>query len=199
MLVIIVLKTTRRKEPATMALAYHEHYLIGDYEQWEGEWELIDGMPYAMSPAPVTEHQYLSSRIVGELNQALETCDACYAVAEAEWRVREDTVFRPDVMMICSEEMEPYNTKRPEMIFEVVSPATAKRDEHYKFEYYEAEGVPWYTIVYPSLLIAKIYNNIDGKFKKVGECKEEAFRYDTPCGEISMDFGKVFRRLRKKR
>ncbi|WP_300363027.1 Uma2 family endonuclease [Hydrogenimonas sp.] len=182
-----------------MALAYQEHYLIEDYEQWEGDWELIDGMPYAMSPAPVTEHQYIGSMIVGILNEKLEECEACYAVAEAEWRAREDTVFRPDVMVVCSREMERYNTKRPEMIFEVVSPATAKRDEHYKFDYYEAEGVPWYTIVYPSLLIAKIYRNVDGTFKKAGECKDETFVYETPCGEVAVDFGRVFKRLRRQR
>ncbi len=74
-----------------MALAYQEHYLIEDYEQWEGEWELIDGMPYAMAPAPVTQHQFLATQVAAQLNLALDECDACYAVAEAEWRVREET------------------------------------------------------------------------------------------------------------
>jgi len=25
------------------------HYTYSDYENWEGQWELIDGIPYAMS------------------------------------------------------------------------------------------------------------------------------------------------------
>jgi hypothetical protein len=33
------------------------HYTYSDYEQWEGQWELIDGIPYAMSPLPVPKHQ----------------------------------------------------------------------------------------------------------------------------------------------
>ncbi len=102
-------------------------------------------------------------------------------------------------MMVCSKEMERYNTKRPDMIFEVVSPATAKRDEHYKFDYYRKEGVPRYTLVYPTLLIAKIYRLVNGRYEKVGESKEEAFVYDTPCGEIAVDYGKVFKKLRRQR
>ncbi|MEO1923214.1 MAG: Uma2 family endonuclease, partial [Nautiliaceae bacterium] len=29
-----------------------ELYTVKDYEQWEGDWELIEGRPYAMAPAP---------------------------------------------------------------------------------------------------------------------------------------------------
>jgi hypothetical protein len=28
------------------------HYTYVEYEQWEGQWELIEGIPYAMSPLP---------------------------------------------------------------------------------------------------------------------------------------------------
>ena len=32
------------------------HYVYDDYRQWEGRWELIEGIPYAMTPAPGFEH-----------------------------------------------------------------------------------------------------------------------------------------------
>ena len=40
-------------------------YTYGDYLKWSDEerWELINGVPYAMGPAPLTEHQ----QILGEL------------------------------------------------------------------------------------------------------------------------------------
>ena len=34
--------------------------------------------------------------------------------------------------------------KAPKIIVEILSPATAKKDETVKFEIYEAEGVPYY-------------------------------------------------------
>jgi hypothetical protein len=35
------------------------HYTYDDYVQWEGNWEIINGIPYAMSPAPSKKHQQL--------------------------------------------------------------------------------------------------------------------------------------------
>jgi hypothetical protein len=31
-------------------------YKFADYIKWEGNWELIDGIPYAMVPAPARKH-----------------------------------------------------------------------------------------------------------------------------------------------
>jgi hypothetical protein len=39
------------------------HYTYDDYVHWEGKWELIDGIPYAMSPAPVPKHQVVSNNL----------------------------------------------------------------------------------------------------------------------------------------
>lgn len=36
-------------------------YTYDDYKQWEGQWELISGVAYAMSPAPMIEHQSISA------------------------------------------------------------------------------------------------------------------------------------------
>ena len=32
-------------------------YSYSDYVKWEGRWELISGIPYAMSPSPIFFHQ----------------------------------------------------------------------------------------------------------------------------------------------
>jgi hypothetical protein len=33
------------------------HYNYDDFKQWEGDWELIRGIPYAMMPAATWQHQ----------------------------------------------------------------------------------------------------------------------------------------------
>jgi len=38
------------------ALDYREYYTKADYEQWDGDWELIDGIAYAMVPSPLVVH-----------------------------------------------------------------------------------------------------------------------------------------------
>jgi hypothetical protein len=36
------------------------HYTYDDYVHWEGLWEIINGIPYAMSPTPTLRHQFIA-------------------------------------------------------------------------------------------------------------------------------------------
>jgi hypothetical protein len=40
------------------------HYTIQDYNQWQGDWELIYGYPYAMSPSPLPKHQIIGTNLI---------------------------------------------------------------------------------------------------------------------------------------
>ena len=134
-----------------MALAeYKEYYRVDDFRRWDGDWELIYGTAYAMALSPLFTHQYVNSKIFRNLDEAVDNCPECYAVIETDWEISDDTVVRPDSMLICYEPSE-HLSRRPEIIFEVISSSTAMRDEILKFELYQREGVLFYTIVYPSL------------------------------------------------
>ena len=45
------------------ALDYEEFYTVADYRLWKGDWELINGVAYAMAPSPTVTHQSLSTNI----------------------------------------------------------------------------------------------------------------------------------------
>ena len=40
-----------------------EKYTYEDYRHWEGDWELIDGIPQAMAPSPALKHQFIMMKI----------------------------------------------------------------------------------------------------------------------------------------
>ena len=42
---------------------YIPRYTIEDYRLWEGNWELIEGILFAMTPSPVGKHQKVAVRI----------------------------------------------------------------------------------------------------------------------------------------
>lgn len=42
---------------------YIPRYTIDDYQHWEGDWELIDGVPIAMTPSPFGHHERIVSRL----------------------------------------------------------------------------------------------------------------------------------------
>ncbi|WP_456375514.1 Uma2 family endonuclease [Thiolapillus sp.] len=113
------------------------HYTYEDYVQWEGRWELIHGIPYAMTPTPSIQHQKICQHIAVGLDRALSECEACLALLPVDWKIDEDTVVQPDNLVICDEVTDTYLRKAPIMIFEVLSKSTASKDKNTKFALYE--------------------------------------------------------------
>lgn len=175
-----------------------EYYTYEDYKQWEGKWELIAGVPLAMAPAPVRKHQALAAKIIRQIDEQLDECAACEVLGEANYKICDDTVLRPDVVLICNEPNDTYLTKAPEIAFEIISPATAKRDEKYKFEIYEKELVKYYVLVYPDDLIAKIYKNEQARYIKQGDFSFERYDFEQTTCKVSIDFDKLFKKFRTK-
>lgn len=176
-----------------LAQSLIEHYSVEDYRHWEGDWELIHGMPLAMSPSPVIQNQRLSGDIYFQLREALEDCPNCEALYEIDVEFSQDTVVRPDVIVICFEPVGDRLTRAPDLIFEVLSPATARRDEYTKFQLYGEEGVRWYVVVDPAASRAKVYRLIDGQYRKVGDFYDESLSFDLSGCKIEFDFGRLWR------
>ncbi len=175
------------------AIAYEEYYTASDYRQWEGDWELIHGSAYAMAPSPMVTHQMVSANIIHELKTKLQNCSNCIVMGEIDWEVSSDTVVKPDALVICKKIEEKIN-KTPEIIFEVISPSTAKRDEVLKFDIYEKEGVKYYILVYPQNRIAKVYAlNQEGRLIKQGDFESERFAFEIDQCRADFDFGTIWR------
>jgi Uma2 family endonuclease len=174
-----------------------EYYTYDDYKHWEGDWELINGIAYAMSPSPVKKHQKLELFIANELLSQIDECDRCEVVCEFDYKVSEDTILRPDIALICDEENEAYMIKAPEIVVEVISKATAKRDEVYKFDIYQKEKVKYYILVYPDDLRAKVYKLKDDSFQKEGDFTFESYKFENTTCKVELDFEKVFKKLKK--
>lgn len=173
-----------------------ETYTYDDYTHWEGEWELIDGIPLSMSPAPMRIHQSIATVIISELYNQLEECKSCEVLGEIDYKVSDDTILKPDIALTCGETNERYLTKAPEIIVEIISKSTAKRDEKYKFEIYEKEKVKYYILVYPNDLRAKIYKLKGSKYDKEGDFLLESYDFEETTCKVSLDFERVFRRFR---
>jgi Uma2 family endonuclease len=174
-----------------------EYYTYEDYKQWEGKWELIDGIPMAMAPSPIISHQAIANMFAFELTRQIQECEKCLVISEEDWKINDDTVLKPDVSLICNEPSDKYITKAPEIIVEVISPSTARRDEKFKFEIYESEKVKYYILAYPEDNKAKVYKLKDGKFDKEGDFFSEVHKFDGLTCDVSVNFDTVFKKFRK--
>lgn len=168
------------------------HYTYDDYKQWEGRWELIDGIPYAMSPAPSIAHQSVSNKIAWMLQEQLRECEACRALLPVDWRIGEDTVLQPDNLIVCHPVEGAYITRAPTLIFEVLSKSTALKDQNTKFEIYQREGVKYYIMAAPEDRTAKIFHLFEGRYIKLADVETETIDFDLgPC-KIRFDFSLIW-------
>jgi len=174
-----------------------EYYSYDDYSKWKGDWELIKGIPLALSPTPSITHQTIIFEIVFELKNSSKESKKCLILGGSDWKISNDTVVKPDVVLTCNETNDTYMTKAPEIIVEVISKSTAKRDEQTKFKLYEEEGVKYYIIVYPNDLKAKVYKLENGHYLKVADFLTESYTFEESTCKASVDFGAVFERFRK--
>ena len=171
-----------------------EYYTYEDYKNWEGRWELIDGIPLAMAPAPLPTHQFIAMELSFQLRKQLENCEECAVLGEVDYKIDEENVVRPDVVLTCEKLNKPFLSVAPEIIFEIVSKSSARRDEKFKFALYEKEKVKYYVLVYPEDEKAKVYKLTANKYEKEGDILKNYEFNETIC-KVSIDFEKIFQRL----
>ena len=149
----------------TLQLSLNKRYTYADYLTWldEKRRELINGFIHLMSPAPATKHQKISIQLTTELNLFIRNSELCQ-VFSAPFDVRlpksnndktDDkiyTVVQPDICVVCDPEKldERGCLGAPDLIVEILSPSTSKKDITEKFTVYEQSGVKEYWIVNPN-------------------------------------------------
>lgn len=168
------------------------HYTYKDYIHWEGRWELLDGIPYAMTPAPSIDHQRISQKIAHLLDEALENCEQCVALLPVDWKITDDSIVQPDNLVVCYQPSGNYLSRAPALIFEVLSASTRTKDENVKFRLYEAEGVLYYCLVDPDDQFIKIFRLKDGRYLKQIDATTETFQFDLSKCRITFDCSKVW-------
>lgn len=152
-----------------MELKYPEEnqtYRYQDYVKWDGRWELIKGVPYAMFPTPGRIHQQVVGNIYGELRSFLKGSKCTPYIAPFDVRLSEiddydnpNTVIQPDVLVVCQKErLDEKGLKGiPDLVVEVLSPSTAFKDRNKKFTLYQEYGASEYWIVDPAHQTIEVY------------------------------------------
>ena len=169
------------------------HYTYDDWVNWEGSWELIEGHPIAMSPAPTPRHQKISAKIIALLSSALEKadCKKCSVYNFIDYKVEEDTILQPDVLIVCDEIVKKYLDFPPSLVVEILSPATALKDRHTKLEIYQQKKIKYYLIVDLDKEVTEKYEIKNENYELQPNRKSYNFIFSDGCS-IQADFSKIF-------
>ena len=169
------------------------HYTYGDYEHWEGQWELIDGIPYAMSPAPVPKHQLIAGNLHGEFRQQLKTCSACKVYQPIDYVVTDDTILQPDMLIVCKPILKKFLDFPPVLVVEILSPVTATKDRISKFSIYQSQGIKYYLMVDPDLQEAEVYELTGSEYKMIAKGKDISYSFTLDMCTAIIDFKEIWK------
>ncbi len=157
-------------------------YSYEDYLKWtfEERVELIKGKLFKMSPAPRRSHQEISLNLATEIKNYLKGKDCKVYAAPFDVRLPQKpndpdseilTVVQPDICVICDvNKLDELGCKgAPDLIVEILSPSTAKKDLENKFELYQENKVQEYWIIYPGENIIEIFDLKDDMYASRGK------------------------------
>ena len=133
--------------------------------------QLIEGAVVIDMP-PVPRHQEITGEVFFLLLSTAKQKSGKAYTAPIEVYLDENNVYEPDVLYLKPDSACKITEKRlvgaPDLVVEVLSPSTGKRDRHEKYHAYERSGVAEYWIVDPLYDVIEVYINDGQHFKRYG-------------------------------
>ena len=159
-----------------MKLTYEDFLLFPDDGKRH---ELIDGEHF-VTPSPNTKHQVVLGNLHFFVRSWLEA-NPIGRVFFAPFDIvfTQFDVVEPDLLYMSNARAETILTSKhvtgaPEIVVEVGSPGTRKRDETIKRRLYERSGVSEYWVVDPDLDIIRVYRSDGERFGRPTEFSTDA-------------------------
>jgi Uma2 family endonuclease len=138
-----------------------ESFTYADYLKLEEDvrYEVIEGQIYNMSPSPTPKHQDVVTQFSVDFGLYLRgskcrvfvsPIDVCLSDEKEDLNNVKEWV-EPDLIVVCDKNKigEKRIIGSPDLVIEVLSPSTAKRDRMVKYNRYQRAGVKEYWIVDP--------------------------------------------------
>jgi Uma2 family endonuclease len=168
---------------------------VDDFLAWAerqpGRWELVDGVPTAMSPERVI-HGDTKYRLARALDDAIAKTKApCrFVLDSAAVRIDQRTLYQPDALVYCGEPVpgDALEIPNPVLVFEVLSPGNAITDLRDKLRgYFRIASVMHYVIVDPDKQIVIHHARGTGDVVATRIVSEGSLRLHPPGLEIAVD------------
>ncbi len=165
----------RAADPTAVKLTYDDFVLFPDDGKRH---ELIDGEHY-VTPSPSIRHQEISGRLHLLIGAWLEEHPVGKIFfAPLDVLLSKFDVVEPDLLYVSNERAATllagqHVTGAPDLVVEIGSPATRKRDETIKRRLYERSGVVEYWIVDPDIDAIRVYCRVGDRFARAVELSRE--------------------------
>jgi Uma2 family endonuclease len=163
-------------------------------ERQPDRWELVEGIPAAMSPERVV-HGDVKYRVARALDVAIAKAKVpCrFVLDSAAVRIDQHSLYQPDAMVYCGEPVsgDALEIPNPVVVFEVLSPSNAVTDLRDKLQgYFRVASIAHYLIVDPDKRIVIHHARGAGDVVATRIVGQGTVRLDPPGIEITV--GELF-------
>jgi Uma2 family endonuclease len=165
-------------QDARRKLTYEDYECIPD----DGlRHEILDGDHY-VSPAPARRHQRAALKLGGRLDTFVEENSLGEVlIAPYDVVLSPHDIAQPDVLFVSKERAGISTEKNlqgaPDLLIEILSDRTRKRDEEIKRDLYERFGVKEYWLVDPVRQTVLVYRREGDRFHRAG-------RFSAAAGDV---------------
>lgn len=188
-LMVSCTETSGSKRPGEYTL--EDYYVMQNYQRME----LIDGVFYDME-APTSTHQIVILEIGVQLSSYIKTTENKRIVLMAPMDVQlncdSKTIVQPDLFVVCERDKVRQHVVygAPDLVVEIVSPSSRRKDMSIKLSKYMEAGVREYWMVDPEKKRVLVY-----PLEKEELPTMYSFHDQVPVGifggEMSVDFGQM--------
>lgn len=184
--------------PSAVQIEKKKTYTYKDYEK------LPEGAPYqliggelVMTPSPVPYHQDILGKLFYTLKKFVEeNAFGRVYIAPLDVYFTETDTYQPDIIFISKDRLSIIGEKKiegpPDLIIEILSPATAYYDLRLKKDVYEQSGVKEYWIVDPIQKTMEIFVNKASRFEPVSSARREGEVNSEILKGLSMSLKEIF-------
>ncbi len=183
-----------KERPEKEVWTYEDYLRLADDKRYE----VINGRLYEM-PAPTPLHQRILIRIAKFMIYFVERKDPGEVLPSPIDVVLGDKyVLQPDIIFISKDRLGIIGEKAimgpPDLVVEIISPATVRRDTVVKKEIYEKFGVREYWIVYPDEKAIEVWVlNDKGKYDLFSVAEGEGKVKSKVLEGLEIDLKEVFK------
>lgn len=168
-------------------LTYDDYATLDD----ENRYELVKGQLELMSPSPSTIHQL----ILGELHEHISSnCKSDYFIffAPIDVILSAKEVRQPDLVLVHRDRMDILTNRgiegAPDLVIEILSPSSVKRDKIEKIKSYAFFNIPEYWILDPNLGIIEQYTLKESHYEMINifQDDDQILSPNIPCVSFTM-------------
>jgi len=175
-----------------------------DLLAWEDNtrYELYNGQPVALA-SPSDVHQRISIALSAQFYNHLAGKQCSAFTAPFDVRLFEedrnhpedvDIVLQPDLMVVCDQNKVDRHGVHgaPDLVIEILSPATARYDKFVKYNLYQRAGVREYWLADPSTRTVCVYVLEDGSYHAATVYSADRSVPVSVLTDCHIDLSKVF-------